>query len=258
MPKSNKNKNMRKNRSLKRKINKNKSMRNKRKTNKKNMKGGSEKTRVSKILKGKQGNIFLEGDNGEFNRFNEKTLIDRPTREINRLARQRGYTPRHNTRVTNVGTEHGTFLFPLYDEINTGGKYNVIRAQRQPRKSKERQRQEEQLRHRQLQLQHQQQQQQLQQQRQRKKQLQQRQLQQQQSQERRHQRRHTPGAVLSSHNNRRTKGQKMSDAMRKAYRMPQKGYRYVKAPPIHPNVQKAFNRAQGNTRGPPPGLLKVR
>ena len=170
-------------------------------------------------------------------------MIDRPTREINRLARQRGYTPRHNTRVTNVGTEHGTFLFPLYDEINTGGKYNVIRAQRQPRKSKERQRQEEQLRHRQLQLQHQQQQQQ---------------LQQQQSQERRHQRRHTPGAVLSSHNNRRTKGQKMSDAMRKAYRMPQKGYRYVKAPPIHPNVQKAFNRAQGNTRGPPPGLLKVR
>ena len=52
MPKSNKNKNrnMRKNRSLKRKINKNKSMRNKRKTNKKNMKGGSKGSRAAQKL----------------------------------------------------------------------------------------------------------------------------------------------------------------------------------------------------------------
>lgn len=182
--------------------------------------------------------------------------------DIYRHARQIGYTPRHNTRVTNVGTEHGKFLFPLYDEIDTGQKYNVMRAQRQPRKSTERQRQEAQLRNRQLQLQHQQQQrqrkQQLHQQRQRQQQLQlqqqQRQRQQQQSQERRPHRRSTPGVVLSSHKN-PTRGQKMEAAMRKANRMPQKGYRYVTAPTIPKELKPHFNLAQGKTRGPPRSFI---
>ena len=261
MPKSNKNKNknrnMRKNRSLKRKINKNKSMRNKRKTNKRRMKGGAsaEKTRVSKILKRKQGNIFLEGDNGEFNRFNKKTLIDRPTRLINRLARQRGYTPNHRV------TKNGRFRFPLQQLQEHQQHHHQKKPKPKPwLKSKVIQpRQEEQLK-----LRHQQQ-------------LQEHhqhyhhQLQQQphhqyhhhltssgkikpwllNPNQKTHQRqRSTPNTYNQSRNE--TQGDLSRRAMRRAHRMSQKGYSYVTAPTIHPELKKAFNRTHGHKRGPPP------
>ena len=44
-------------------------------------------------------------------------------------------------------------------------------------------------------------------------------------------------------------------AMLKANIMPQKGYRYVTAPTIHPDVKEAFNRTHGHKRGPPPGFI---